>query len=168
MAVINQITLYLYADTRRGANPSVLLFSVQYILVFLPLVYMVAYVIWSVLPIPQVRARAREWMETRQRTQQMENLIENKETSETPDDVDWERAKAINRYKPVRSHDGSLESSISQPTIPNKNATIHHEPSQRAMCSGKNYGSTGRSDSGIAASGGSNSLSLTDSTSEEY
>ena len=164
MAVINHITLFLYQDTQRGENLLVLLFSVQYILVFLPLVYMVAYVIWSVLPIPQVRARVREWLETRQCTQQMENLIENKETSETPDDVDWERAKAINCYKPVSSPESPLYFSISRPTHHTKiDSLTDHQPLKMGRSSEKDYGSTGRSDSGITT----RSLSSSDSTSEQ-
>ena len=164
MAVINHITLFLYQETQRGENPSVLLFSVQYILVFLPLVYMVAYVIWSVLPISQVRARVSRWLETRQRTQQMENLIENKETSETPDDVDWERAKAINCYKPVSSPESPLYFSISRPTHHTKiDSLTDHQPLKMGRSSEKDYGSTGRSDSGITT----RSLSSSDSTSEQ-
>ena len=168
LTVINQITLYLYADTRRGAHPSVLLFSVQYILVMLPLVYMVVYVMWRVLPIPRVRTRVREWLETQRHNHQMENLIQNDEKAETPDDVDWERARAINCYKPVRSPEGPLHSSISRPTSHTlTHSTTHHQPSEGERGSGKDYGSTGRSDSGIAATGGYGSFSSNDSASEQ-
>ena len=168
LTVINQITLYLYADTRRGAHPLVLLFSVQYILVLLPLVYMVVYVMWRVLPIPRVRTRVREWLETRRHNHQMENLIQNDEKAETPDDVDWERARAINCYKPVRSPEGPLHSSISRPTSQSLTHSITlHQPSEGERGSGKDYGSTGRSDSGIAATGGYASLSSNDSASEQ-
>ena len=152
LAVINLITLYLYVSQRRVALLSVLLFSVQYILVLLPLVYMVVYVMWRVLPIPRVRTRVREWLETRRHNHQMENLIQNGEKAETPDNVDWERARAINCYKPVRSPEGPLHSSISRPTSHTlTHSTTHHQPSEGERGSGKDYGSTGRSDSGIAA-----------------
>ena len=103
LAVINLITLYLYADTRRGSNPSVFVFSIQYILVFLPLIYMVSYIVWSVLPIPNTRARVKEWLANRQSYQQLDNLIRNSGTAtpEPTDDVDWERAEDINRYSPT-------------------------------------------------------------------
>ena len=164
LAVINLITLFLYVDIRRGANVSMLLFSVQYILVFLPLVYMVAYVMWRLLPSPQVRRRVREWLESRRQAHRMENLVQNRtdETSEAPDDddVDWERARALNRYKPLRSPEGPLHSSVSIPTC-NDSATGPSPSSspEKGRGSGKDdYGSTGRSDSGIAGTTGSTSL----------
>ena len=160
LAVINLITLFLFVDTRRGANASVLLFSVQYILVFLPLVYMLVYVVWRLLPIPRVRTRVREWLENRRHTHKMENLIQNKSntdsSSETPDDVDWERAKIINRYRPLRSPEGPLHSSVSRPTW-NDSAATHPNPpsssstSEKGRVSGKDYGGTGRSDSGVSS-----------------
>ena len=103
LAVINLITLYLYTDTRRGSDPSVFVFSIQYILVFLPLIYMVSYIVWSVLPIPNTRARVKEWLANRQSYQQLDNLIRNSGTAtpEPTDDVDWERAEDINRYSPT-------------------------------------------------------------------
>jgi hypothetical protein len=159
LAVINLITLYLYVDIQRGANVSVLLFSVQYILVFLPLVYMVAYVMWRLLPIPRVRTRVREWLESRRQAHQMENLIQNRtdETSEAPDDddVDWERARALNRYKPLRSRetpsvtsDGPLHSSVSLPTSSTDTVSDQNPPtlSTNPDTSRQGYGST---DSGV-------------------
>ena len=107
LAVINLLTLFLYADTRMGTKPSAPAFSVQYVLVFLPLLYMVSYIVWWLLPIPNVRARARQWMVKRQRAQRLENLIQDT-TPEPEDDVDWERAEATNHYKPAPCH-GSLQ-----------------------------------------------------------
>ena len=106
LAVINQITFYLFATTRNGTPPSVTALAVQYVLVFLPLLYMVSYIVWWLLPIPNVRARARQWMVKRQRTQRLENLIQSggglSSTPEPPDDdVDWERAEETNRYSPI-------------------------------------------------------------------
>ena len=104
LAIINQITFYLYSYTRNGTPPPVAAFAVQYILVFLPLLYMVSYTVWCVLPIPNVRSRAKEWLAKRQQTQQMANLIENR-TSATPepteDEIDWERAQEVNSYSPI-------------------------------------------------------------------
>ena len=34
----------------------------QYVLIFLPLVYMIGYVIWSLILIPRFGARVREWL----------------------------------------------------------------------------------------------------------
>ena len=124
LAIINQITFYTFAFTRQGRDPPAGAFAVQYILVFLPLVYMSVYVVWRLLPIPRVRTRVREWLENRRHTHQMENLIQNKSNTdsrcETPDDVDWERARTVNRYRPLRSpetppftSDGPLHSSVS-------------------------------------------------------
>ena len=157
LAIINQITLYLYADTRRGANPSVLLFSVQYILVFLPLVYMLVYIMWRLLPIPRTRTKVREWLETRRYTHQMENLIQNRTnaSSDSPDDVNWERARAINRYKPVKSPGTLFNFPISQPSSdphPSSSTSTSPSSSEKGRGSRKDYGSTGRSDSGIASS----------------
>ena len=51
LAVINSISFYLYsfAQISPGVTPSVLAFTVQYILVFLPIFYMVAYILWHYL-----------------------------------------------------------------------------------------------------------------------
>ena len=180
MAAINLITLYLYADTRRGSNPSPLVFAIQYILVFLPLLYMVGYVSWCLMPVPRVRERVREWMEERHRTQQLENLIQNRseETSDAPDDVDWERAEVVNRYKALKSSDGPLHSSVPPPdkqssvdqgTSGTSNKPTSSTTLEGAGSTGGGYGST---DSGVAVvnrSGtrGTTSLSIVSSTSEE-
>jgi hypothetical protein len=103
LGIINQISFYLYAYTRTGSSLPVSAFAVQYILVFLPLVYMVAYIVWSILPIPRARSRVKAWLANRQQSQQLENPIQN-ETSATPKlaaDVDWERAQEVNQYSPI-------------------------------------------------------------------
>jgi hypothetical protein len=159
LAVVNQINFYTIAFTRQGRDPPVGAFAVQYILVFLPLVYMVAYVMWRLLPIPRVRTRVREWLESRRQAHQMENLIQNRtdETSEAPDDddVDWERARALNRYKPLRSRetpsvtsDGPLHSSVSLPTSSTDTVSDQNPPtlSTNPDTSRQGYGST---DSGV-------------------
>ena len=104
LAIINQISFYLYAYTRNDTRPHVMVFVIQYILVFIPLVYMISYMIWCILPIPNARLRVKEWFEHRKRSQQMENLIRDgiSITSEpTDDDVDWDRAREVNRYSPI-------------------------------------------------------------------
>ena len=159
LAVVNQINFYTIAFTRQGRDPPVGAFAVQYILVFLPLVYMVAYVMWRLLPIPRVRTRVREWLESRRQAHQMENLIQNRtdETSEASDDdnVDWERARALNRYKPLRSRetpsvtsDGPLHSSVSLPTSSTDTVSDQNPPtlSTNPDTSRQGYGST---DSGV-------------------
>ena len=105
LAIINQISFYLYAYTRNGSTPPISAFAVQYVLVFLPLIYMVSYIVWSVLPIPNIRARVKEWLANRQSYQQLDNLIRNSGTStpEPTDDgnVNWERAREVNSYSPT-------------------------------------------------------------------
>ena len=159
LAVINQIIFYIYASTRQGKDPSVAAFAVQYILVLLPLVYMVVYMMWRVLPIPRVRTRVREWLETRRHNHQMENLIQNDEKAETPDDVDWERARAINKYKPLKKFpgdpEGPLHSSISRPISHTRTESVTDcDPSTistTADSSRQGYGST---DSGVTLANG--------------
>ena len=114
LAVVNQISFYLYAYTRNGTQPPASAFAIQYTLVFLPLVYMVAYTVWCLLPIPNCRARAKEWLARRKYSQRMEDFIHN-EVSATPeptdDGVDWERARERNRYSPLIDSEENHESS---------------------------------------------------------
>ena len=104
LAIINQISFYLYATTRNGTKPHVIVFAIQYILVFAPLVYMLSYMVWCILPIPNVRLRVREWFTHKKRSQQMENLIRDgiSATPEpTDDEIDWDRAREVNQYSPI-------------------------------------------------------------------
>ena len=103
LAIINQTIAYNYGYTRSGATPSIAVFIIQYILVFLPLVYMIMYVLWSVLPIPKLRVRVKEWLRKKQ-MQQLESLIQNYQSA-TSEDVDWERARDINSYSPTPQAD---------------------------------------------------------------
>ena len=50
LAAVNVLSLYLYAYTQNYPNvtPSVYVFAIQYILVFLPLIYMICYIVWRV------------------------------------------------------------------------------------------------------------------------
>lgn len=150
LALINLITLYLYANTREGSNPTVLVFTIQYILVFIPLIYMLSYVVWSLLPIPNVRAKIKMWLVKREASRQLENLIQNDAlvTREPTDDIDWERAEAINHYSPIQSpvsHRDSIPLPNEEPSEQNANdsgLSVHRQT----------YGST--------ATGGSTSVSF--------
>ena len=185
LAAINLISLYLYADTRRGSEPSAPVFWIQYSLVCLPLVYMCGYILWCLLPPPRLRGRVREWLEARHSLRQMESLVQNnrEETSVADEDgVDWERAQAVNRYKAAVSPEGPLHSSIPPPdrltsvdTDTAGSETISTGLKRGKVCEGEGYGST--SDSGIAVvgrasinrsvTGGSTSISLVASSSDE-
>ena len=143
LAIINQISLYTYAYTRIGAAPSIGVFVVQYILVFLPLVYMIIYVLWSVLPIPKLRARVKEWLRKKQ-SQQLETLIRNNQSA-TSEDIDWERAHDINSYSPTPQADSR---DCSPPPVHQVQAELEDSSLQNNSF-GRNeyrsYGSTGES-----------------------
>jgi hypothetical protein len=49
LAVLNALSQYMYTSSRNGLPPSLSTFVLQYILVFLPLVYMLMYILWYVL-----------------------------------------------------------------------------------------------------------------------
>ena len=151
LGIINQISFYLYAHTRTGSSLPVSAFAVQYILVFLPLVYMVAYIVWSLLPIPRARDRVKAWLANRQQPQQLENPIQSR-TSATPElgaDVDWERAQEVNRYSPVTPTTGEdcdappSTGSMAAGTGDDSGVSSEDKPSRRS------YGSTGESTTNV-------------------
>ena len=49
LAVINALSLYFYAVFQKGQNPPFSAFVFQYVLIFLPLLYMIIYVIWYIV-----------------------------------------------------------------------------------------------------------------------
>lgn len=49
LAILNALSLFLYTSSQNGQDPPVSGFVVQYILVFLPLVYMLFYILWYAL-----------------------------------------------------------------------------------------------------------------------
>ena len=142
LGIINQISFYQYAYTRNGTAPSVSGFIVQYILVFLPLIYMVSYVVWAILPIPNARARVKEWLANRQQPQQLENLIQNGNpaTPEPTDNIDWERAQEVNCYSPTTHTAGGCDASNSS-----KGDSGLSSKSSEGRASRQTYGSTGGS-----------------------
>ena len=146
LAVINQISLYIYAYTRIGSNPPnfKLTFAVQYILVFLPLVYMIAYIVWSLMPLPKLRSRGREWLRQKQH-QRYQTLFQQSSAanSDQNDDVDWERAHDINNYNPSTRVTATTE----------KSQTDSEDSSRTNLFTGENgtksYESTNSSTCGI-------------------
>ena len=147
LAIINQISLYIYSYTRNGTTPpdAKLTFAIQYILVFLPLLYMIAYVLWSTLPIPRLRSRANEWLRNRQ-YQQYESLIQQSHSSVDPsEDIDWERAHDINSYSPtshVAGHDSSPPP-VKQIQTESADSGLQNKSSEES--GSRSYGSTGQS-----------------------
>ena len=153
LAVINQISLYIYAYTRDGSTPPhfPLVFAVQYILVFLPLLYMISYIVWSLMPMPKLRSRGKEWLRQKQH-QRYQSLFQQSSAanSDHTDDVDWERAHDINSYNPSARTTCSHTAAAT-----GQSQTDSEDLSRPDLFTGENrtksYGSTNSSTCGVEA-----------------
>ena len=103
LGVINLLTFLIYAHIRSGDVPHASAFYGQYILVFLPLIYMISYMVWTLLPVsPHFTVRAKDWM-SRKKSQLTEsfNGVSYSRSLENCEEVNWERARDTNRYNPI-------------------------------------------------------------------
>ena len=118
--ILNSLTFYLYVSSSSGnEHPSLSVFVIQYILILLPLVYMIGYILWFLLQRNQcVRKKGRRLLSKFRYFKHLPRNSNSINTTERAtlvnnDDEFFERARVTNQYKRA----GSIEREVPEVSI---------------------------------------------------
>ena len=168
LAIVNGLSIYLYEYSVNNPKADTLpasAFVIEYILVFLPLIYIIGYILWeNTKPyhnkLPCCKYYKRSSMNRDLSEQSCDTLPPNNAPSllesksyrnerrfDESEELLFQRAKVVNLYRPPNQRVMVNESQEKKVVASTKQTNVSESPSLRLVVSGSrnNYGSTGSS-----------------------
>ena len=184
LAVVNGLTIYLYEYAVNNPKADTLpasAFVIEYILIFLPLIYIIGYIVWRKTrpchkKLPCCKYQKRRFVNRDVLEQSCDTLPPNKAPSlldsnsyrderslrrfDESEELLFQRAKVVNLYKPPNQRVMVNESQENKVVASTRQTNVSEDSGLRSLVSGSgnNYGSTGSSTN--ESSGASNSSLL--------